>query len=425
MFARALPRFLGACEAALRLHRQSGFAWLEGDRAVRDGRYSFIGCAPVEWVRDRSLAALDTLDVGDDAAAVCAGAPSLGRVPRWIGYINYDGSVCFARYDALLAIDDRDGQAFVVADDEASADRLLRCLSAEAAPARASVGAVEVTPAVDHELAIRQALEHIAAGDIYQVNLARRWTASYRGDPLALWLAMRTGGAVPLAFYFDDGKQAILSRTMERFLLWDRAGGALSTRPIKGTIARRRDDAAALRADPKEQAEHTMIVDLMRNDLGRVAEVGSVRLEQMMDGGALRAPGSSGVDGRLSSRRWHDVAPDSRGDVFHRAASTGTPKLRAIQIIEALEPVSRGVYTGALGFVDRSGGLSLAVAIRTAVVEQGRVDYWAGGGLVEASDVQREIAETELKARGFLEAVASLPTHRLAPATLSPGPELR
>src|SRR5690606_24571802 len=126
----------------------------------------------------------------------------------------------------------------------------------------------------------------IAAGEIYQVNLARRWSATIEGDPVALFLAMRAASPVPFGAYLELGADGcVLARTMERFLRWDARTRALETRPIKGTIARRGDDhgeAAALRTDAKERAEHAMIVDLMRNDLGRVAEIGSVRVEDVM-----------------------------------------------------------------------------------------------------------------------------------------------
>jgi para-aminobenzoate synthetase component 1 len=216
---------------------------------------------------------------------------------------------------------------------------------------------------------------------------------------------------VPLGFFYDDDRRVIAARTMERFLRWDRATRALHTRPIKGTLARTEAHdaalAATLTADEKERAEHAMIVDLMRNDLSRVAELGSVHL-----------PGVFEVE--PFARLLHlvsTVACTTRPEVglrqvieatFPPGSVTGAPKLAAVALIEALEPVPRDVYTGALGFVDRAGGISLAVAIRTAIIEGDQLRYFAGGGIVEASDPGRELRETELKAQVLLDAGALL-----------------
>jgi anthranilate/para-aminobenzoate synthase component I len=317
----------------------------------------------------------------------------------------------FARYDALIARSHRSGESYVVGDDESACDRLLLRLTRPAQRLSARVGAVAAAPPEQHREAIERALQHIAAGDIYQVNLARMWQATFAGAPLALWLAMREQGPVPLGFYYDDGERSVLGRTMERFLRWDRSQRSLSSRPIKGTIARAGDrdahDAAALRGDAKERAEHAMIVDLMRNDLGRVAEVGSVQVPEVM----VVEPyaGLAHLVSTVTCRtRPHVTLRQVLDATFPPGSVTGTPKLRAMRVIESLEAVARDVYTGAVGYVDRQGGLSLAVAIRCATVERDTVRYYAGGGIVEASEPERELAETELKARVFLEAAAAL-----------------
>jgi anthranilate/para-aminobenzoate synthase component I len=264
----------------------------------------------------------------------------------------------------------------------------------------------------DHGRAIEAALEHIARGDIYQVNLARRWMAGWEGDPLALFLAMREASPVPLGFYVGAGDHAVLALTMETFLDWEGLGGRLATRPIKGTIARGADaiaDARALRADPKEHAEHAMIVDLMRNDLGRVAATVSVKVERLME--VEPYAGLSHLVSTVACTTREGVTLDDvLAATFPPGSVTGAPKVRAMEIIDALEPHPRRVYCGAVGMIDRAGGARFAVAIRTAQVRAGTVTYHAGGGLVAASVVEREIAETELKARVFLDAVASLRT---------------
>jgi anthranilate/para-aminobenzoate synthase component I len=201
---------------------------------------------------------------------------------------------------------------------------------------------------------------------------------------------------------------------MERFVQWDAGSRRLVTRPIKGTIRREpTDDGASERllADPKEQAEHSMIVDLMRNDLGRVAETGTVRVDAPL----VVEPftGLYHLVSTVSCKTRPEVTLEQILDAtFPPGSVTGAPKIRALEIIEELEQHARGIYCGALGFIDREGGLSLAVAIRTATVRGEEVQYWAGGGIVEASDPDREVEETELKARVFLDAVSSLTNGR-------------
>ena len=447
MYVQALPGPISLAVEAARLCGLPGLAWLDGEARHADGRWSFLGVQPRESVRvfgadPCPLAAFDRIAPGgespDEPAPNVAGAPTPSEVPRWIGYVAYDAYraerlppdrpvLCFGRYRALLCVHHPDGRAFVVGDDEAVCRQLLALRDSAPAPSLAPtrVAELEVTPAAQHRRAIEVALEHIAAGDIYQVNLARRWQGGFEGDPVALSLALRNASPVPFGFHFDDGQRTVVARTMERFLRHDRSAGLLSTRPIKGTIERAggrdRQEAEALAADPKERAEHSMIVDLMRNDLGRVAEIGSVRVGPVM--AVEPFAGLSHLVSTVSCRPAAEVSTRRILEAtFPPGSVTGAPKLRAIDVIEALEASARDVYTGAVGHVDRSGGLSLAVAIRTAIVEPARVRYWAGGGIVEASDPGREVAETELKARVFLDALGGL---KCADLSLSPSQDLR
>ncbi len=421
-------------DAARALSAQPGFAWLDSNRTEsRDGRFSFLAARPTEEIR---VAFGDPAPFSDLDRVGCASEPSTegprpSEVPSWIGYVAYDAFwsaptrgrprfergnepvLLFRRYPALLAIDHESGDGWIVGDDRAACDELESLLQADACErgsARPDIGHVAVDDARLHREAIATALGHIADGEVYEVNLARRWSASFHGDPLALWQAMRVASRVPLGLFLDGGDHAVLACTMERFIHWDATSRRLVTRPIKGTIRREpTDDRASerLRADPKERAEHSMIVDLMRNDLGRVAETGSVRVEAPM----VVEP-FTGLYHLVST-----VSCTTRPEVtlqqilqatFPPGSVTGAPKLRALELIENLEQHPRGIYCGALGFIDREGGVSLAVAIRTATVRDGRVCYWAGGGIVEASDPDREVAETELKAKVFLDAVESL-----------------
>ena len=419
---------------ARRLSAEAGFVWLDSNRSEgRDGRYSFLAAWPSEEIRvefgaEAPFAALR--GVGRPTDEVNPDGPRSSEVPAWIGYIAYDAFwsapvrgeprfdrgrnpiMLFRRYPALIAIDHEDGSAWIVGDSRDSCDafRLRLAELTERQASIPSVGVIEVDAASKHREAIEQALDYIGMGEVYEVNVARRWSAPFEGDALALWQAMREASRVPLGMFLDGGDHAVLACTMERFIHWDAKSKTLVTRPIKGTIRREATDDGAsqrLRADPKEQAEHSMIVDLMRNDLGRVAEIGTVKVEA-----PLIVEPFTGLYHLVST-----VSCITRPDVslegileatFPPGSVTGAPKVRALEIIEELEQHPRGVYCGALGFVDHDGGLSLAVAIRTATVAAGRVCYWAGGGIVEASDPDREVAETELKAKVFLDAVESL-----------------
>ncbi|MGB5812050.1 MAG: anthranilate synthase component I family protein, partial [Polyangiales bacterium] len=313
---------------------------------------------------------------------------------------------------ALIAIDHRLDEHWIVGDDEEACRAFMQRLEGHTggAPDDAQVGQARVDDAELHRQAIQGALRYIARGDVYEVNLARRWSAPYEGNAFELWEAMRDSSHVPLGAFIDGGDHAVLACTMERFLRWNAETRALVTRPIKGTIPRDLDDARAqsrLRADPKERAEHTMIVDLMRNDLGRVAETGSVRVDAPLS--VEPFTGLYHLVSTVSCVTRPDATLKSIVEAtFPPGSVTGAPKLRALEIIESLESYPRGAYCGAVGFVDRDGGLSLAVSIRTANVRAGEVQYFAGGGIVEASDPGREVDETNLKARVFLDAVARL-----------------
>jgi para-aminobenzoate synthetase component 1 len=426
----ALP---SAEHAARALATRPGLAWLDGDGSEAEGRFSYVASDPVEQLArtladDAPLDALARAERGP-ARERSGGTP---RAPRWIGYIAYDAAwggrtrvrrgiriardsndfaLIFQRYEAVVAFDHRTSEAFIIGDDTASCARLRARIDAGITTDFSfSLDDVAVPEGTAHEAAIAEALELIAAGEIYQVNLARRWTATLsgtgpRGAALGLYLAMRRASPVPLGAFLDAGDHAILSRTMERFLDWD--GDALRTCPIKGTIRRSgRDDeaeASRLRGDAKERAEHAMIVDLMRNDLGRIAVTGSVHLPRLF--AVEPYAGLSHLVSTVACRTRPGTTLDAILEAtFPPGSVTGAPKIRAMEVIEALEPVPRGMYCGALGFIDREGGASLAVAIRTAIARAGQVAYHAGGGLVFASDPARELAETELKARAFLDA---------------------
>jgi anthranilate/para-aminobenzoate synthase component I len=425
--------FLDVMAVAGALHAEEGFAWLDSQHDhARDGRYSFLAAWPDDEIRVDFGARepfLPLSKLGTSSDSVNVEGPRPNEVPEWIGYVAYDAFwtapvrgtarfdrarhpvLLFRRYPALLTIDHLEDRAWLIGESQNACRTFrarLECLEPKANRPPV-VSDLQADDADQHRQAIIEALAHIARGDVYEVNLARRWSAAFEGRPFGLWQAMREASRVPLGAFLDGGDHAVLACTMERFLRWEAESKRLVSRPIKGTLRRDEGDLdgpSKLQTDPKERAEHTMIVDLMRNDLGRVAKTGSVKVES-----ALEVEPFTGLYHLVSTVGCvtrHDV--DLRSIIeatFPPGSVTGAPKIRALEIIEAIEQHPRGVYCGAVGFIDRDGGLSLAVAIRTATVRSSQVEYWAGGGIVEASDPDREVAETELKARVFLKAIES------------------
>src|SRR5262245_13891060 len=256
--------------------------------------------------------------------------------------------------------------------------------------------------------AIRRAIEYIHSGDCFQVNIAQRLVAPQRQTALEIYGQLRQRNPAPFAGYFDLGDFVIASASPERFM--QLRGGDIETRPIKGTRSRgvtpeedfaRADD---LRASAKDRAENVMIVDLLRNDLGRVCEYGSIdvaalcRLESFQFVHHL----VSEVRGRL--REGLD-AIDLLKATFPGGSVTGAPKIRAMEIIAELEGVARGPYCGGLGFIGFDGTMDMNILIRTLVLGKGWAHFAVGGGIVADSDPEREYEETWHKAEGLLRAL--------------------
>jgi anthranilate/para-aminobenzoate synthase component I len=246
--------------------------------------------------------------------------------------------------------------------------------------------------------------EHIAAGDIYQANLSQRFQVPAEVDGRELYRHLRRISPAPFAGYLRAAGLELVSSSPERLLLVD--GSQASTRPIAGTRPRAADPgadralAAELMLSEKERAEHLMLVDLARNDLGRVAEVGSVRVDELMVAEEYSHVRHivSNVSARLAGGR---DALDALRALFPGGTITGVPKRRCMEILDGLEPVPRGFYTGALFYVTPSGRLDANILIRSAVVHGGAVTFHAGGGIVADSDPQREYEETLHKAEAM------------------------
>ncbi len=252
--------------------------------------------------------------------------------------------------------------------------------------------------------------EHIAAGGLYQANLTHRLSARAPADPWRVYSALRRRNPAPFAAFLRTERAAVVSSSPERFLRIE-PDGRIESRPIKGTRPRGRhpSEDAALRAalvdSEKERAENVMIVDLMRNDLGRVCVPGSIEVPELftLEPYATVWQMVSTVRGRL--RPGLDVVDVLRA-AFPPGSMTGAPKLAAMDLLSRLEPVRRGVYAGALGWLDVRGGAELAVVIRTLLLRPGRAWLHVGGGIVLDSEPAAEWAETLAKARAPLDALA-------------------
>ena len=253
--------------------------------------------------------------------------------------------------------------------------------------------------------AFKRVLDYIQAGDCYQINLAQRFAAPAAGDPWLAYQALRIINPAPYAAYLNTPHGQVLSASPERFLKLDRR--QVETKPIKGTRPRAghpRVDAVLateLKASEKDRAENVMIVDLLRNDLSKNCEPGSVRVPKLFDIESFATVHHlvSTVTGTL--RQGRDALDLLRG-CFPGGSITGAPKLRAMQIIEELEPHRRGVYCGAIGYIGCDGNMDLNIAIRTLVYSGGSVRFWAGGGIVADSTCDDEYQETFDKAAAML-----------------------
>ena len=369
--------------------------------------------------------------VGVDPDATC-GAEGAEAFPAldalepgwWAGWLSYDlgravervperavpdraiPDLALARFDARLVLDDETATAWVEGDGNGRP--LLEQAMRDVADPPGGPRCRNWTSSIDRggfEDRVELARELIRAGKCYQVNLTRRLTSPDVADPVALFAVLARHNPAPhLSFVRaggETGEIAVVSASPERFLGW--RGTAVETRPIKGTHAH----AAALQASVKDRAENVMIVDLARNDLGRVCRFGSVAVPALC---AVEAhPGLHHLVSTVRGRRRDDVGLGGLvRAMFPPASVTGAPKPRVLGAIEHLEPVRRGLYCGAVGWIDtRRGTGDLAVAIRTFTITDAGTDLGVGAGIVADSSPSAEWAETELKSARLLAAAES------------------
>jgi anthranilate synthase component 1 len=347
-----------------------------------------------------------------------ANPDSLGLPDVWFSFpdsvVVYDN----LRHTALIVhhVDLRDGRepsrayAEAVQKLDALVERIRAARAPDARrPALRAAMQVErsMTPEAYQE-AVKRAKEYVVAGDVFQVVLGLRFTVPLQVEPLMLYRQLRRINPSPYLFFLRMGESVLIGSSPE--ILVRLEGEQIDVRPLAGTRRRGRDAAddlameQELRTDPKEIAEHVMLVDLGRNDVGRVAEVGSVRVTEYasIERYSHVMHIVSNVQGRLrAGLDWLDLLRAT----FPAGTLSGAPKVRAMQIIDELECLRRGPFGGCCGYVDYSGNMDLAITIRTMLAHEGRVSLQAGAGIVADSDPRLEYKECENKARALVEAI--------------------
>jgi anthranilate synthase component I len=320
------------------------------------------------------------------------------------------------RVPAAVVHEHESGGCWIVAEPDA-ADLIPRIASDLRCVTRlsdATQGLVESSLVEDHPRqylqAVERALEYIGAGDVYQANLSRGWRATLRPgvQPHQIYRRLRQTNPGPFSGVAQLDGISVISSSPER--LASVRDGLVTTRPIAGTRPRGADPAAdlalarELHAHPKERAEHVMLIDLERNDLGRVCEAGTVSVDEFMTIESYSHVHHivSNVRGRLRA----DVTPGNvLAAVFPGGTITGCPKVRCMEIIAELEGVPRGAYTGSLGYLNRDGSLDMNILIRSLQLHGRELSLRAGAGIVADSIAERELEETRAKARGVLRAL--------------------
>jgi len=318
------------------------------------------------------------------------------------------------RVPAAWIRDRQSGRAWVIAEPghEAALERLAEDAQRTAGTSGSGMQyfeAEEEDPAL-FLASVRKALDYIAAGDVYQANLSRRWQVGTAAavDPVSIYRRLRAANPSPFAALMRDGEFAVISSSPERLVSVH--GGIVSTRPIAGTRPRgaspERDAALiqSLLGNEKERAEHVMLIDLERNDLGRICVGGSVRVDEYM---AIETYAHvHHIVSNVSGLKLEGVSPvDIIRAMFPGGTITGCPKVRCMEIIAELEGTGRGAYTGSIGYLNRDGSCDLNILIRTITAHRGVLAFRAGAGIVADSSPEHELAETRAKAEGMLRAL--------------------
>jgi len=411
---------------------------LESAATGPQGRYDILFAFPGESIVLNDVRSFDFLDTLDRRwASESTGQAEPVQLPfsgGWFLYLGYElaGQIeplpelpvdtsglpvaSATRIPAAVVRDRRERCCWLVAERRSQLKTMQRDIADLPAHAAGDSdfqanGLREDDPA--HYLAaVERILAYIREGDVFQVNLSRRWRARWPAGspPAALYRRLRAANPGPFNGLATWGDTAIISSSPERLV--EVRGEQVQTRPIAGTrpraahAARDREKSEELLRHPKEQAEHIMLIDLERNDLGRIAVPGSVRVNELMtlESYATVHHIVSNVQGRLRA----GVTPGQViRAVFPGGTITGCPKVRCMQIIAELEGQARGAYTGSIGYLNHDGSMDLNILIRTIVRSGGHLDFRAGAGIVFDSEPRRELQETRDKAAGLLRAIES------------------
>ncbi len=461
VYKEIVADLLTPVSAFLKIAEHAHYSFLlesvEGGEHV--GRYSFLGKDPFLIVRSRGGKTI--VDRSGETTAsnrpfikvvreLMAGfhAPFVPGLPRFtggaVGYLGYDAAAWFEPvtlqvgadvedeagfmlFDTVLAFDHVRHRILIIANARITGDddlaslyqfarakidfverELDRTLSKPSRPPTRPVEMTSNVPRERFEDMVRTAKEHIAAGDIYQVVLSQRFETPFETDAFTAYRALRHVNPSPYMYFLRLGDRAIVGSSPEMLVRVE--GRRIETHPIAGTRPRGADEAEDLRlgeelkASEKERAEHVMLVDLGRNDLGRVSTYGSVKVPTYM---ALERYSHvmhlvSIVEGELSDTQ---DRLDALVACFPAGTVSGAPKVRAMEIIAELENRRRGVYAGAVGYLDFAGNLDFCITIRTVIIEGGHAYVQAGAGIVADSDPAAEFQETRDKARAAIAAL--------------------
>jgi para-aminobenzoate synthetase component I len=392
--------------------------WLDGEHST-DSRFSVLGAGSPA---SKSLTTEEALQIFE--------LDSAGDWPfRWrpglVGFISYEGEETFLVVDRAVVFDHDKQSLYFVGAFENQSDfdfwhhgALLRLgLSGgqvanylhAAQPIEQAPSARLRHPGEKYLGLIAEAQKHIEAGDVYQICLTNQIEVATQADPLSVFLRLRANNPAPYSAFIKIGDRTVVSSSPEQFILAG-SDGSVSTKPIKGTRPRGASEAEdreimlELSGDSKETAENLMIVDLMRNDLGKVSEVGSVAVPKLFDVETYATVHQlvSTVTGQLAQG---ETAWTAVKAAFPGGSMTGAPKIRAMEIIRELEQGERGIYSGCLGYLSGDGSAEFAMVIRSITFESGVARIGVGGGITIDSDPLAELEETKLKAKALLSAL--------------------
>jgi anthranilate synthase component 1 len=443
--------FIEDCEtpvsAFLKL-RGDGPAFLleSAEQGQQVGRWSFIGWRPKQVIRWSLGEQGNPYAIAGDAVSAVRQAKVAGRPPMSGGAVGFFGFDCVRSVerlpepnpdvlglpdmalmltDVIVAFDHLRHTVTILANAYLDEDTDLDTAHARAVEAIRQVRtrlAGPLPPLETHaarpdpqfesnmsreqfEANVARIIEYIRAGDAYQVVPSQRWSADNPVEPFSIYRGLRAVNPSPYMYFLDFEDFQIVGASPEPLLTVN--GRYVSTRPIAGTRPRGEDDAAIARellADEKERAEHVMLVDLGRNDLGRVCEPGSVHVERLME--VETYSHVIHIVSQVAGTLREDVrAIDALASVLPAGTLSGAPKIRAIEIIDELEPVKRGAYGGAVGWLSYAGELDTCICIRTVVTKDGRAHIQAGGGTVADARPDYEYEESRAKARGVVKAI--------------------